>query len=91
MRWDSGSVSTPGTAMILSAKAGVLARPVDVLVRRPSQGLTYLILPYVSTVARAARSSTKDSVGEIIMWREACCGDTCSSPAMGCSCDGLFL
>jgi hypothetical protein len=30
----------------------------------------YLILPYVSTVASAARSSTKESGGEIIVRRE---------------------
>ena len=92
MRWDSGNVSTPETAMILSAEARLLARPVDVLIGRPSRGIT---LPDIAVcLDRSACSQiilTKGSVDEIIVRKEACGGDARSGLAMSCSRDGLFL
>ena len=55
--------------MILSAEAEALARPVSILVEDHHKASSYLISPYVLTVARAAKSSVKESVGEIIVWR----------------------
>ena len=56
-------VSIPGTVMKLSAEASIRLED--------GQASCYLISPYVSTVARAARPSAKDSD---IVQRDACGG-----------------
>lgn len=67
MRWDSESVSRPGTAIILSAEAGALARLVVVLVGRPSRCIT---LPDIAICLD--RSACSHIIDKRFSWGDHC-------------------